>query len=69
MADTEATGESGVQFLESLAALPEDSAACESPPSRDPRGVDFAAYKRLNQTERMADLEARAIKLLNRCPS
>jgi predicted aconitase len=69
MADTEATGESGVQFLESLAALPEEQRRVRIPTITDPRGVDFAAYKRLNQTERMADLEARAIKALNRCPS
>ena len=63
MADTEATGESGVQFLESLAALPEEQRRVRIPTITDPRGVDFAAYKRLNQTERMADLEARAINL------
>lgn len=62
MADTEATGRSGVQFLESLAALPEEQRRVQIPTITDPRGVDFAAYKRLNQTERMADLEARAIK-------
>ena len=65
MADTEATGESGVQFLESLAALPEEQRRVRIPTITDPRGVDFAAYKRLNQTERMADLEARANQYAN----
>ena len=62
MADTEATGESGVCFLEKLAALPEEQRRVRIPTITDPRGVDFASYKRLKQTQNMADLEARAIK-------
>jgi predicted aconitase len=59
MADPEALGASGVAFLESLAALtPRPRVAV--PTITDPRGVDFAAYKRLGQTEAMADLERRA---------
>ena len=62
MADTEATGETGVEFLESLSRLPEDQRRVRIPTITDPRGVDFAAYKRLKQTEDMADREARAIR-------
>ncbi len=62
MADTEATGETGVRFLEGLASLPEEDRRVRIPTITDPRGVDFASYKRLKQTENMADLEARAIK-------
>lgn len=62
MADTEATGESGVTFLESLARLPEDQRRVRIPTITDPRGVDFASYKRLKQTDGMAHLEDRAIR-------
>lgn len=62
MADTEATGESGVIFLESLAAMPEEQRRVRIPTITDPRGVDFASYKRLKQTENMASLETRAIR-------
>ncbi len=59
MADPEALGPSGVTFLESLAAMtPRPRVAV--PTVTDPRGVDFATYKRLGQTEAMADLERRA---------
>lgn len=61
MADTESLGDSGVRFLESLAAAPEAERRVRVPTITDPRGLDFAAYKRLKQTERMADLERRAI--------
>jgi predicted aconitase len=61
MADTEATGESGVAFLETLAAAaPKERRVC-IPTITDPRGLDFNAYKRLKQTEAMAGLEARLI--------
>jgi hypothetical protein len=62
MADTEATGETGVSFLESLAEMPEEHRRVRIPTITDPRGVDFASYKRLNQTKNMADLESRAIR-------
>lgn len=62
MADTEATGESGVRFLEGLAALPATQRQVRIPTITDPRGIDFNAYKRLKQTEGMADLEGRAIR-------
>ncbi|GAB4228288.1 MAG: aconitase X [Methyloligellaceae bacterium] len=61
MADPESLGEGGVAFLESLARLPEDQRSVRIPTVTDPRGVDFAAYKRLKQTEAMATLERRAI--------
>ena len=61
MADTESLGDSGVEFLESLAGAPEAERRVRVPTVTDPRGIDFAAYKRLKQTERMADLERRAI--------
>ncbi|MFN3745979.1 MAG: aconitase X [Hyphomicrobiaceae bacterium] len=60
MADPEALGPSGVDFLESLARLPLAERRVRVPSITDPRGVDFSAYKRLGQTEAMADLERRA---------
>ena len=60
MADPEALGPSGVDFLEDLAKLPLSERRVRVPSITDPRGVDFAAYKRLGQTETMADLERRA---------
>lgn len=60
MADPEALGEAGVAYLERLAALPAGERRVRVPTVTDPRGVDFAAYKRLGQTEAMADLERRA---------
>lgn len=60
MADPEALGPSGVDFLESLARLPEADRRVRIPSITDPRGVDFDAYKRLGQTDAMADLERRA---------
>lgn len=62
MADTEATGEAGVVFLEEMARLPEDQRLVRIPTITDPRGVDFEAYKRLKQTAGMADIEARLIR-------
>jgi predicted aconitase len=60
MADPEALGPSGVDYLESLAAMPLAERRVRVPAITDPRGVDFAAYKRLGQTDAMADLERRA---------
>jgi predicted aconitase len=62
MADTEATGEAGVNFVESLAALPPEHRRVAIPTITDPRGVDFEAYKRLKQTPGMVDIEARLIR-------
>jgi predicted aconitase len=62
MADTEATGETGVRFLEELASLPEEQRRVRIPTITDPRGVDFSSYKRLKQSNAMAALEQRAIR-------
>src|SRR5207253_2419863 len=64
MADTESLGEAGLRFLEGLAAAPETERRVRVPTLTDPRGLDFAVYKRLGQTEAMAALEARAIAAL-----
>ena len=54
MADTESLGEAGVAWLEGLAAQPERERRVRMPTITDPRGLDFATYKRLRQTEAMA---------------
>ena len=61
MADTESLGETGVTWLEGLAALPRDQRQVRIPTITDPRGIDLASYRRLKQTDAMADIEARAI--------
>ena len=61
MADTESLGEAGVAWLEGLAAAPAAQRRVRIPTITDPRGLDFASYKRLKQTEAMAAIEARAI--------
>ena len=62
MADTESLGEEGVRWLEGLAALPAGERRVRVPTITDPRGLDFDSYKRLRQTDAMADIEARAIR-------
>src|ERR1700739_2686290 len=64
MADTESLGEAGVRFLEGLAAAPEALRRVRVPTITDPRGIDFAVYRRLGQTPEMAALEQRAIEAL-----
>jgi predicted aconitase len=64
MADTESLGEAGVRFLESLAAASEAERRVRVPTITDPRGIDFAVYRRLGQTLEMAALERRAIETL-----
>jgi predicted aconitase len=64
MADTESLGEAGVRFLETLAAASEAERRVRVPAITDPRGIDFAVYRRLGQSEEMAALEARAITAL-----
>src|ERR1700719_4678717 len=64
MADTESLGEAGVRFLEALAASPEAERRVRVPTITDPRGLDFAVYRRLGQTDEMAALEQRAITAL-----
>ena len=61
MADTESLGIAGVEFVEKLAACPEEERMVQVPMITDPRGIDFDHYEDLNQTEAMADLERRAI--------
>jgi len=62
MADTEATGEAGVRFVESLAAMPLVDRHVRIPTITDPRGIDFDAYKRLKQSQGMVEVETRLIK-------
>src|SRR5437773_9847664 len=50
MADTESLGEAGVRFLEGLAGAPEAERRVRIPTITDPRGLDFAVYRRLGQT-------------------
>ena len=64
MADTESLGEAGVRFLERLAAAPENERRARVPTITDPRGIDFAIYRRLGQSDWMAALERRAINAL-----
>jgi predicted aconitase len=64
MADTESLGEAGVRFLESLAHAPEAERRVRVPTITDPRGLDFAVYRRLGQTDEMAALEQRATEAL-----
>jgi predicted aconitase len=64
MADTESLGEAGIRFLEGLAAAPAAERRVRVPTITDPRGIDFAVYRRLGQSERMAALERRAIAAL-----
>src|SRR5258708_2065487 len=51
MADTESLGESGVGFLERLAARPEAERRVRVPTLTDPRGLDVAVYKRLGHSD------------------
>src|SRR5688572_12310670 len=62
MADTESLGEEGTRWLEDLAALPPNERRVRVPTITDPRGLDFDTYKRLKQTDAMAEIEARAIR-------
>lgn len=64
MAETESLGKAGVRFLEGLAAAPETERRVRVPTITDPRGIDFAVYRRLGQTAEMAALEERAITAL-----
>jgi predicted aconitase len=64
MADTESLGEAGLRFLEGLAASPAAERRVRVPTITDPRGIDFAVYRRLRQTPEMAALEQRAIEAL-----
>src|SRR5713101_10190420 len=61
MADTESLGESGVRWLESLAAERTGDRTVRIPTITDPRGTDFTKAKQLKQADWMLDLERRAI--------
>ncbi len=61
MADTESLGESGVKWLESLAATREGNRRVRIPTITDPRGTDFTKAKQLKQADWMVDLEHRAV--------
>ncbi|HRY26499.1 MAG TPA: aconitase X catalytic domain-containing protein [Geminicoccaceae bacterium] len=61
MADTESLGEAGVAFLERLGQAPAADRRVRVPTITDPRGIDFAHYRKLGQTDAMANLERRAI--------
>jgi predicted aconitase len=65
MADTESLGESGVKFLEGLAAHRAEGTAkpvrVRIPTITDPRGTDFTKAEQLGQAQWMVDLEARTI--------
>jgi predicted aconitase len=65
MADTESLGEAGVRFLEGLAAAPQSERRVKVPTITDPRGIDFAVYRRLGQSDWMAARERRAIDALS----
>ncbi len=60
MADTEATGEEGVRFVEWIGSHDPAEARVVIPSVTDPRGADFSAYKQIRQDERFVDLERRA---------
>ena len=64
MADTESLGESGVEYLEAIAALPGEERRVRVPTITDPRGIDLCAYRKLKQAERFAELERRTIVAL-----
>ena len=61
MADTEALGESGVAWLENLAAGAPEHRRVTIPTITDPRGADLAQAGRLKQDLVFVDLERRAI--------
>ncbi len=59
MADGEAPGDAGVEFLENLAGASAKERRVRIPTITDPRSVDPAAYRRLGQTAEMAERHAR----------
>jgi predicted aconitase len=62
MADSEALGESGIAFLERLAAAPAAERRVRVPTITDPRGADFKAYGRLRQDPAVVEQERRAVR-------
>lgn len=61
MADTESLGETGVRWLEGLAAAEQSQRCVRIPTITDPRGTDFTKAVFLGHTPSMLDLEQRAI--------
>ena len=61
MADTESLGESGVKWLEDLAATKGGTRTVRIPTITDPRGTDFTKAKQLKQADWMVELERRAV--------
>jgi predicted aconitase len=61
MADTESLGETGVEWLETLAKNAAKDRVVRIPTITDPRGTDFSKAKQLGQTDKMVSLEYRAI--------
>ena len=64
MCDTESLGEAGIQQLEKLAACGEEERTVAITAVTDPRGIDFAQYKKFNLPSEFADREQRAIDAL-----
>ncbi len=64
MADTEALGEAGVAWLETLASHPGDQCRVRVPTITDPRGADFEAYERIHHDPDIVELERRAVDAL-----
>ena len=61
MADTEALGLSGIQFLENISNHSENERKVLVPTITDPRGADFNSYKRIKQSKNFIDMELRAV--------
>ena len=61
MADTEALGAANVEYLEKVAAYPEEDRHVAIPTITDPRGADLKQYKIIRQDEAFIDLERRTI--------
>ncbi len=62
MADTEATGEAGVAYVEWIAGHSPAERCVRVPTVTDPRGADFAAYRRIRQAETDIALEKRLVE-------
>ena len=61
MADTEALGLAGIEYLENLAQYPDPQKQVWVPTITDPRGSDFKSFKKIKQNKRFVDMEKRAI--------
>ena len=59
MADTESTGEAGLQYLETLGTYPEGERRVRVPTVTDPLGCDFAKAGRINHPEEFIAQERR----------